>query len=40
MANKEQRGNKEKRKRKKPKAVPQISPFAAATSKGPAGKKT
>jgi hypothetical protein len=41
MANKEQRGNKEKRKPKKekPKAGPQISPFAA-TPKGPAGKKT
>jgi hypothetical protein len=42
MANKEQRGNKEKRKPKKekPKAGPQISPFAAVTAKGPAGKKT
>ena len=41
MANKEQRGNKEKRKPKKekPKAGPQISPFAV-TPKGPAGKKT
>jgi hypothetical protein len=40
MANKEQRGNKEKRKRKKekPKAVPQISPFAAAL-KGPCRQK-
>jgi hypothetical protein len=42
MANKEQRGNKEKRKPKKekPKAGPQISPFASATPKGSAGKKT
>jgi hypothetical protein len=41
MANKEQRGNKEKRKPKKekPKAGPQISPFAAANPKSSAGKK-
>jgi hypothetical protein len=41
MANKEQRGNREKRKPKKekPKPAPQISTFAGATLKSAAGKK-
>ena len=42
MANKEQRGNREKRKPKKekPKPAPQTSSFAAAMNKGATGKKT
>lgn len=42
MANKEQRGNREKRKPKKekPKAAPHISTFSGASTKTSAGKKT
>ena len=42
MAKGQKKSNKEirKPKKEKPKAGPQISPFAAATAKGPAGKKT
>jgi hypothetical protein len=41
MANKEQRGNREKRKPKKekPKPAPHISTFSGAIAKSPAGKK-
>ena len=41
MANKEQRGSKERRKPKKekPKSAPQVSPFSTASNKGGAGKK-
>jgi hypothetical protein len=41
MANKEQRGNREKRKPKKekPKPQPQISSFSGAGTKSPAGNK-
>ena len=41
MANKEQRGNREKRKPKKekPKAAPHISTYAGATAKPALGKK-
>jgi hypothetical protein len=42
MANKEQRGNREKRKPKKekPKPAPQISSFSGASTKPAAGKET
>ena len=41
MANKEQRGNREKRKpKKKPKPAPHISSFSAASAKPTAGKKS
>jgi hypothetical protein len=42
MANKEQRGNREKRKPKKekPKPAPQTSSFTSAMNKGATGKKT
>lgn len=42
MANKEQRGNREKRKPKKekPKPAPQTSSFVGAMNKGATGKKT
>jgi hypothetical protein len=41
MANKEQRGNREKRKPKKekPKPAPQVSSLSGATSKSSAGRK-
>ena len=41
MANKEQRGNREKRKPKKekPKTGPHVSSFAGATTKSAAGQK-
>jgi len=41
MANKEQRGNREKRKPKKekPRSTPQVSPFSGATTKSAAGQK-
>ena len=42
MANKEQRGNREKRKPKKekPKPAPHIASFAGAASKSAAGRKS
>jgi hypothetical protein len=42
MANKEQRGNREKRKPKKekPKPVPHASSFSGATTKSVVGRKT
>jgi hypothetical protein len=42
MANKEQRGNREKRKPKKekPKPAPHISTFSGAITKSAAGKKS
>jgi hypothetical protein len=42
MANKEQRGNREKRKPKKekPKPAPQISTFSGVMTKNAVGKKT
>jgi hypothetical protein len=42
MANKEQRGNREKRKPKKekPKPAPHIASFAGATTKSAAGRKS
>ena len=42
MANKEQRGNREKRKPKKekPKPAPHVSSFSGVTAKSTAGRKT
>jgi hypothetical protein len=42
MANKEQRGNREKRKPKKekPKPAPHVSSFSGVTTKSAAGRKT
>jgi hypothetical protein len=42
MANKEQRGNREKRKPKmeKPKPAPHVSSFSGATAKSAPGKKS
>jgi len=42
MANKEQRGNREKRKPKKekPKPAPHVSSFSGVTSKSAVGRKT